>query len=325
LTAATPTGPEARVRLWWSRGALLFFVLVAAELFCRAIGLHQPLLYETSHYGYRVKPDQDIRRFGNRYFSNSFGLRSESITPLPGAGVLRILCLGDSITNGGAITDQAQTYPNWLERQLRVEGREVEVLNASAPGWAIANQAGWLRANGLFGARVLVLTTGGSDLYQPAAQSALVGSHPSFPSSAPWLALHELVARYVLPRLFPGEYSDPGADRLPGPSPVLGEVVEQILSIMRGARAQGAIPVVLYVERPGLLDSSNPHMQQAKTFLFQVLEREHVAVSSTREAVDLAGGEALFRDGLHPNAGGNRILALTAARLLEPVLGETGR
>ncbi|MFN0040745.1 MAG: SGNH/GDSL hydrolase family protein [Burkholderiales bacterium] len=322
MIATVPAGIRMTRRRWLTLGVLAVCALLAAEGIGRVAGLHHPVLYEVTGYGYRVKPGQDIRRFGNRYFSNAFGLRSESTTSLPGPGVLRILCLGDSLTNGGAVTDQAETYPYFLNQQLGTAKRSVEVLNASAPGWAIANELGWLQANGTFGASVVILTMGGADLYQPAASSEIVGHHPSFPSDARWLALHELGARYLLPRLFPQSLADPGTGQPAGNSSVLDHVVEHVLAVARYARSHDATPVILYVERPGQVDLSNLHMQHAKSLLFAALARENISVLSTREAVEQAGGTALFRDGLHPNAEGNRVLALTAAKLLERILGD---
>jgi hypothetical protein len=44
-------------------------------------GLHRPLLYETTSYGYRVQPDQQLQRFDNRISYNSFGFQ-EPVTAL---------------------------------------------------------------------------------------------------------------------------------------------------------------------------------------------------------------------------------------------------
>ena len=109
-------------------------LLVVAEIACRAYGLHTPVLYEATPYGYRVRPNQDLRRFGNRVFYNAQGLRSEPAEPMPSAGVERVLCIGDSVTFGGTQTDQQDTYPYQLQGALRRRGLSAEVLNASAGG-----------------------------------------------------------------------------------------------------------------------------------------------------------------------------------------------
>jgi lysophospholipase L1-like esterase len=295
-------------------------LLAAIELPCRAFGLHRPVLYEATAYGYRVKPFQEIHRFGNRYFSNEFGLRSEPTSPLPARGMVRILCLGDSITNGGAITDQAETYPYLLQRKLRANNANVEVLNASAPGWAVANAAGWLRFNGTFGAQVVLLTVGTADLFQSEETAAIVGRHPSFPSVSPALAIEELLRRYAIPMLARISSADPGSGEPSGTTLATRQAEIHALRIAEHLRRLRVIPLVLYVERPVRTQAPEPNLTAARASFFETLKRHNIAFLSTRDAVERAGGASLFRDGLHPNAAGNRVLAQVAAELLEPVI-----
>jgi lysophospholipase L1-like esterase len=297
-------------------------LFAAIELPCRAFGLHRPVLYEAAAYGYRVKPLQEIHRFGNRYFSNEFGLRSEPIAQWPARGMVRILCLGDSITNGGAVTDQAETYPYLLQRKLRANQANVEVLNASAPGWAVANAAGWLRFNGTFGAQVVLLTVGTADLFQAEESAAIVGRHPSFPSVSPALAVEELLRRYAMPRLARISSADPGTGEPSGATLASRQAEIHALRIAEHLRRLGVIPLVLYVERPVQTEAPDPHLTHARSSFFEAMTRHNIAFRSTRDAIERAGGAALFRDGLHPNAAGNRILAQVAAELLEPVISQ---
>lgn len=295
---------------------MLAAFLLTCELAGRAVGLQTPVLYEATAYGYRVRPEQDIQRFGNRIYYDRFGFRSEGVSPLPSAEVLRVLCLGDSITNGGATTDQSDTYPYLLQRQLQADRKKIEVLNASAPGWAIANEAGWLQANGTFGAQVILLTMGTTDLFQEKASLEIVDHHPSFPSQDPPLALEELWLRYVMPNLLGQSYADPGAGEIAGSPPMPGKAVEQVLSIAEFARQNGAVPMVLYVEQPGQLESAAPEFLEAKRLLFDALNQHRIRYMNTRQIVEHSGGASLFRDGLHPNATGNRVIAQAALDLL---------
>jgi len=308
---------DGRVLFW---GGLLIAVLAAGELAGRMLGLHTPMLYQVTSYGYRVAPDQDFRRFGHRVFINHQGLRNEPIAPLPAAGTLRILCLGDSITNGGAITDQDDTYPYQFQRLLGAGGQKVEVLNASAPGWAIGNEAGWLKENGVLGAQAAVFTIGTLDLFQELAGPETVDGHPSFPSHAPAFALEDLVTHYLVPRLLLRSLADPGAR--PSAQSLEGarENIGQLLDMAELARRSGATPTVLFIEQPGRFELSDPYTASAKTQLFEALKDRGIPFVDTRDSVERAGGRALFRDGLHPNVDGNRVLAQLAARLLTPVI-----
>ncbi len=304
---------DTRFLLW---GGLLMAVLAAGELAGRMLGLHTPMLYQVTSYGYRVAPDQDIRRFGHRVFINHQGLRNEPIAPLPAAGTLRILCLGDSITNGGAITDQDDTYPYQLQRLLESNGKKAEVLNASAPGWAIGNEAGWLKENGVLGSQAVVFTIGTLDLFQELAGPETVDGHPSFPSHAPLLALEDLVTHYVVPRILRRRTADPGAGLSAQSLQEARENIAQLLDMAGLARRSGATPTVLFIEQPGRYELSDPYTVSAKALLFQALNQRRIPYVDTREAVEHAGGGSLFRDGLHPNASGNHVLAQAAVEAI---------
>jgi hypothetical protein len=194
---------------------------------------------------------QQLQRFGNRISYNSFGLRSEPVSPLPAPGVLRVLCIGDSITYGGALTDQLQTYPYLLQRVLRGRvGDTVEVLNASAAGWALENEEGWLRENGMFGSRVVVLEVGTHDLFQPMASRSVVDGQLSFPSHAPYLALQQVLARYLAPRISPGiAVKDPGTDNASRDPKFARDSINRIVTMASLVRDGGGTPIVLQVEQ----------------------------------------------------------------------------
>ena len=310
-------GPGKRFVLWCG---LLILALAASELVCRALGLHTPVIYETTDYGYRIKPNQDINRFGNRVYINSQGLRSEPMSPLPADGVVRVLCIGDSITNGGTRIDQADTYPYRLQQLMRNGGNRVEVLNASAPGWAITNEVRWLQRNGTYHSRVVMMVIGTTDLFQEFAGAEIVSVHPSFPGSAPVLALEELVLRYLLPKLQRRSLADPGAQPSAPSLAVAKENIVQLQNAADFAARAGAKSVVLYVEQPGQLELADTYTSEAKALLFESLRQHGIPFSNTRDSVERAGGLTLFRDGLHPNTEGNRVLAKVAANLLAPVV-----
>jgi len=65
---------------------------------------------------------------------NRWGLRGADCALVKPAGVLRILCLGESTTFGQPVDDDASVWPARMERFLRAEGVEAEVLNAPLQG-----------------------------------------------------------------------------------------------------------------------------------------------------------------------------------------------
>lgn len=294
--------------MWFVLTALVVLV-AAAELVARASGLGRPLLYEKTDYGYRVVPAQELRRFGHRVSYNAYGMRSEPITPLPAAAVLRIVCVGDSITFGSTAVDQDETYPYRLQQLLEAGGAgRYEVLNVSAGGWAIENEEGWLARHGLFGSRAVVLQLATHDLFQAPASGDVVGRHPSFPDRRPRFALQELVQRYLLPRL-----RDPGEVLYHHNHDDVVRTMGSLERIARLVRGQGAELFVLHVEQPPGVEPDDELTRYGKAALRAKVEELRLTLIAPAAAVAAEGGRALFFDGLHPNERGNRLLAREVA------------
>lgn len=288
----------------------LCLIAVLGELAARSIGLGKPLLYERTPYGYRVKPSQNIRRFGNRLYYNRYGMRSEEIAPVPRPNVLRILCVGDSVTYGGVQTTQGETYPYLLEAELTGRGIDAEVLNASAGGWAPENEEGWLRANGTFGSKVVVIQWSTHDLFQRKAPSEKVGSHPQFPAEPPLFALQEAAIRYVFPRLFARFVARrPNHRARPSSRDDVAHNLRVLASMVDLVRTSGGQPVVLYVDQPEPAEVAGEIAREATTHLLQTLETHAVPLIRFTNHEHSTATEALFRDPDHPTPKGNRVLA----------------
>ena len=70
---------------------------------------------------------------------SSQGLRDrEYAIPKP-EDTLRILVLGDSVTFGTGVS-RSETFPKRLERNLRSQGKQVEVINAGINGYTAYNE-----------------------------------------------------------------------------------------------------------------------------------------------------------------------------------------
>lgn len=80
---------------------------------------------------------------------NSAGLRNdrEFARPKP-PGVFRVLCLGDSHTQGYEVR-QEHTYAAVLERFLNANGLRAEVINAGVSGFGTAEQVAYLESEGV--------------------------------------------------------------------------------------------------------------------------------------------------------------------------------
>jgi hypothetical protein len=71
--------------------------------------------------------------------ANSDGLRDREHSEINLYRYWRIACLGDSVTWGHALPP-SQSYPAFLERELRRKHERVEVFNVSMPGWTIRHE-----------------------------------------------------------------------------------------------------------------------------------------------------------------------------------------
>lgn len=324
MVSAVPSLPSA-IRIRHERPALTAFALAllfallgiaVLELAARACGLGRPLLYERTAYGYRVQPSQDVRRLGKRAYYNAFGLRSREIDAVPGPGVTRILCLGDSITFGSTATDQDDTYPAQLERLLSARGNAYEVLNASAAGWATENEEGWLAAHGLFGSRILVLQVASHDLFQLPAAGDIAGTHPAFPEAPPVLALYELWVRYLKPRIT-ARLRDPGEELHERTAEDVVRTLASFSRIAERVHAAGGLMIAVFVEQPRGVEPEDNLMRHAKREFTQRARELGVPVVRPAERFEALGAAAVFYDNLHPNVTGNRVMAELVAEAIK--------
>src|SRR6185436_4496340 len=126
----------------------LAFSLLIAELAVRLVrpqavmtvsrGLYQP----DPPRRYLIAPGFRGRitnqaEFDTEVETNREGLRGPEVGPKP-AGGLRILAIGDSFTFGVGAR-QEETWPARLERRMR----NVQVLNAGAPGFGVPDEVAW--------------------------------------------------------------------------------------------------------------------------------------------------------------------------------------
>lgn len=181
----------------------IFIGIVSVELFARfALGLGDPPIYVADpQIEYMLKPDQNVRRFGNLIFVNHWGMRSHDF-PARKANPdeIRILILGDSVINGGSQIDQALLSTTLLQKRLQASlGKPVVVGNASAGSWGPGNWLAYVRRYGFFEVDLVVLMVNSGDYADNPTFAPLDANHPD---ARPLMALQEAVFRY-LPRFLP--------------------------------------------------------------------------------------------------------------------------
>ena len=180
---------------------LLFALMLIGEASLRLIfGLGSPVLIKPDKsaneggYGYIPAPNQDVRRLFTHIKINQFSMRSDDISPNKAKDHIRVYFIGDSVTYGAYI-DQSRIFTIIICRDLPERlGHPVDILNASAGGWAPGNEVAFLERNGTFDADLVLIVLNTGDLNQPFADFQ---PHPGFTVKAPWTAIGEAWTRLV--------------------------------------------------------------------------------------------------------------------------------
>lgn len=157
------------------------------------------LYQEDSAFEYIAQPMQDKVRFGNRIVYNEYSMRSQ---PLDETDDCVVLGFGDSVINGGTLTDQDSLATTIVEKELAQEiGSGFRFLNISAGSWGPDNCAAYLDKFGSFGAKMIILFVSSHDAHDHMTFEKIVGVHQSYPDRVYPLALLELWDRYLMPRI----------------------------------------------------------------------------------------------------------------------------
>lgn len=273
-----------------------FFTLAAAgEMAARfVLGLGTPPL-SIAHptIEYMFAPNQDVWRFGNHFLTNEYGMRSP---PLIGDTRRRVLVLGDSVPNGGNLTDQRALATSLLSDDATV------YMNASAGSWGPPNMLAYVQAFGFFGADRTVIILSSHD----------AGDVPTFgpldpnthPTTRPFSALYEAATRY-LPRFLPGQAV---AEAAAVPSPAGGAAIPALRQLLISAADHGPVCLVLHSTRlEG--DTEEPFAELLRT-------GQETGATIVRDAAFLDPATS-YRDLIHPNDQGQRDLARAIASCVE--------
>jgi len=163
------------------------FALV--ETLARTVaGLGTPALSVTHPtIEYMFKPNQHVYRFGNLQHYNASGMRSTDFAPTRTQdNELRVLVVGDSVINGGHLTDQADLGTELLRYELESLLRQpVSVGNISAGSWGPPNQLAYLNEYGWFDADIVLFVASDHDAWtiRSSARSTPTPTRPKRPSA----------------------------------------------------------------------------------------------------------------------------------------------
>ena len=188
--------------------AFIVMSVVVAELVARyALGLGDPpLTVADSEIDYIFAPNQNCNRFGNRIVYNDASMRCDFNVLMGGGNLSRIFVIGDSVVNGGVLTDHKDLATTMLQEKFDQSRKIIQVCNVSAGSWGPGNYAAYLRKHkGLVGANdIVVVEVNSHDLWEDDPKKMggkMVGADNFLIARKPWCALWEGLDRYFIPRV----------------------------------------------------------------------------------------------------------------------------
>ena len=311
----TPDRDRARPGGRWRRLALIAGLtatglLVALELILRLIvGLGDPPLWvahETIEY--LPAPSHEFRRFGNRVAYNAYSMRSSRFPrQKQDPNELRVICFGDSVLNGGGLTDQSELATERIELQLATRFRRpVVVGNVSAGSWGPANMLAYAETFGFFDADVVIIVLSSHDHVDVPTFEPVVGVRPGFPAKRPILALQELFGRYLVRSIKGRDIEDPTEVQIDPEA--AGQSLSALGRLIRLAQAHRArVIVALY---PGPQEVIGQPLAGYEAILTLTRQMSVASVQMIESfGATLAMDVNPYRDHFHPNATGQRLLA----------------
>jgi hypothetical protein len=286
---------------------------IIAEFSCRALlGLGNPILY-TSHntIEYLMRPDQDVWRFGNRTIVNQYGMRSRPIPPTKD-GQLRILVFGDSVVNGGALTDHSELATTLLEHHLKgsLPGKDVFVGNVSAGSWGPGNWLQYAREFGFFDADCLVLVVSSHDYADNPTFAPL--NEMTQPTQKPWSAIGEGISRY-LPRLVSfvaGDTVDETSKQNTVPELSASQLgLDDLRSFLLLAKSK--VKDVYVIQHPERNETVSGKFLEGHDEIAEICRQLEIPVSQLGPRFQSAIGSGIepYRDYIHPNSNGQCIIS----------------
>ncbi len=303
------------MRIWISVVGIIAAAALIEITLRLGFGFGRPPLYVADpSMGYRLAPNQNIRRFGNRILINQYSMRAGEISPIPTPNHFRLFLLGDSLANGNWWTDQEDILSALIARDLQPILSEqytvVEPLNASANSWGPRNQTAYLQRYGTFGASVLVLLLNTDDLFGTQPTDLQVGRDRNYPDRNPPFALAELFSR-LLDRLFKMNSSIPGLEDIQNEG---GDRVRKNLSaidlIYRQTSAENAkfllVLSPLKREIPGPRDYEIAARQRLQDW---ALENKISYVDLLPTFQKHPNTDTLYRDHIHLSPLGNQLVS----------------
>lgn len=287
---------------------ILVVIIISMEIFARQyLGLGTPpLSIVHSTIEYMFKPEQDIYRFGNHIVINQYGMRTKPFAVHKVDGEFRLMFFGDSVLNGGNLTDHTALATTIVQEKLGEIYPKVVVGNISAGSWGPGNWLAYAKEYGFFDANVVALIISSHDYADnPSFQPLNKNTHPT---ERPVSALVEGITRY-LPRYLPQFVNEPVVEAK--------TVNEQ--AAMMGLKDLEAFLVLAKHNSPNVLvfqhwekneidkGVAKPGNEQIRVLCESMGINPISLEPYFRQSI--ANGSNPYRDNIHPNQMGQQLIA----------------
>ena len=276
---------------------LIFALFIEVALrfygFCSA-----PLYFESKEFEYLTLPNQTGRRFGNNYSINGYSQRSMK----PSKKKKKILGIGDSVINGGVLTDQDDLATSIISKVTNSQ-----VLNISAGSWGPDNCAAYLKHYGTFESHQMVLVCSSHDSHDNMDFEKVVGKHPSYPDKQFNIAWIELISRYIFPKIFGEKYQ--GNDNVIKNGVNFNSGFDSLLQISRVHQINFSI--YLHAEQSEI--KTNKYTDQGEEII-KWAKKNNIQLI---RGIDMGFNTTDYRDNIHLNKYGQRKLAQILIRELK--------
>ena len=271
------------------------FILTCGEIYLRkSWGFCDTVLVQSDpDFEYMAQPNQKRYRFKKHILYNNYSQRCE---PVDSAAFI-VLGLGDSVINGGVLTDQDSLATTRLSKSLSsLMQKKVQVLNISAGSWGPDNCEAYLKRYGTFNAKGAFLICSSHDAHDNINHQQIVDMHPSFPSHQYRLAYWELIHRYLLPRILkqvvPSEISKDG------------KVFNSGFQALANRFHEEGIPFFIWLH-PDRVEVERGMYNDEGEEIIAFCERNSIPLIKGLDVMKLAD----YRDGIHVNEMGQKVIA----------------
>jgi len=287
---------------------VVIILFISLEIFLRSYYgfCDSVLMEEDPDFEYIAQPNQTRFRFRNLILYNSKSMRSAEVDTTASI----FLGFGDSVINGGVQTAHDSLATTLLCDMLTKQyGAKVQFLNISAGSWGPDNCYAYLKKYGNFGAKSIFLFVSSHDAYDNMTFEKIVDIHESFPSKQYTLALHELVSRYLFPRIKKTVKTDhTGINKKQ-----MDSIFNTGFSSFFDYSKEMKIPLIIYLhaDREELMDNS--YNEQGQEIIRFANENNIPIILDLEKGLELSD----FRDNIHlTNSGQKKLAELVLTELL---------